>query len=636
MTRPAGLRSPFPTALLLAGLLAPIAGADTLHIDAGAVSCPGSGTVAEPYCTIQAALDASQSGDTIQVRPGTYAETIDYLGKDVAVRSTAGAAVTILDPGVPAPGSTVTFDGGEGPGALLEGFTVSGGSGTAVTLLFPALAGGGIFCRDSSPTLRDNVVTDNVAEYGTGVFVDGGAPLLQGNTITDESGTEGAGLYARQAHGLTLCGNLLSLNHATSQGGAASIVDSLGVSLSGNTFDDNLASSSGGVWLGETHAVLCDNVFVRNRNDEGEGGAVGTAGGTVTVAGNLFEQNAALFEGGGLVVWSGDVTVIDNEFRDNHAGQVGGAVAVFSGDAVIRDNLFVANRAGLAGSALELRSSGTVSARLNRMDGQLGGAAIRVAGGAPEIVDTLVVHGENVAVEVQGGTPTVKRCTFTDNTFGGLATFGGTLTVVSTISHGNKASPGNEIFVLGGTVDVTYSDIEGGYPGVGNTNAPPFFTDAANGDYRLLIRSSLVDAGDPADTVCGLDLDGYSRRVDGSLGGVAEVDMGAFESAHVELAAAVTAGPTLEIDTFGTSSLPTFLLAGLPAAAPLCAERWGAFVVDLGAPFTLLDLGPGLIDVDFALPGGFGGVEVTLQAVVLDSGGGSWGNTSAGVNIILP
>jgi len=53
-------------------------------------------------------------------------------------------------------------------------------------------------------------------------------------------------------------------------------------------------------------------------------------------------------------------------------------------------------------------------------------------------------------------------------------------------------------------------------------------------------------------------------------------------------------------------------------------------------PFTLLDLGPALIDLDLPLPGGFGGVEVTLQAVVLNSVGGYWGNTSAGVNVVLP
>ena len=49
------------------------------------------------YSTIQGAIAAAAPNDEIIVGPGTYAETIDFLGKAITVRSSGGAEVTILD-----------------------------------------------------------------------------------------------------------------------------------------------------------------------------------------------------------------------------------------------------------------------------------------------------------------------------------------------------------------------------------------------------------------------------------------------------------------------------------------------------------------------------------------------------------
>ena len=45
---------------------------------------------------VQAMIDAAVSGDTVLVEPGTYAENLNFQGKDVELRSTDGAAVTTL------------------------------------------------------------------------------------------------------------------------------------------------------------------------------------------------------------------------------------------------------------------------------------------------------------------------------------------------------------------------------------------------------------------------------------------------------------------------------------------------------------------------------------------------------------
>ena len=46
--------------------------------------------------TIQAAIDAAATGDTVLVSSGTYTEQIDFRGKAIAVASESGPATTAI------------------------------------------------------------------------------------------------------------------------------------------------------------------------------------------------------------------------------------------------------------------------------------------------------------------------------------------------------------------------------------------------------------------------------------------------------------------------------------------------------------------------------------------------------------
>jgi len=71
---------------------------------------------------------------------------------------------------------------------------------------------------------------------------------------------------------------------------------------------------------------------------------------------------------------------------------------------------------------------------------------------------------------------------------------------------------------------VTYSNIEGGYPGIGNISSDPMIVDVTGGDYHLLPGSPCIDAGDStAAAEITYDLDGKTRVL-GSA-----VDLGAYE-----------------------------------------------------------------------------------------------------------
>ncbi len=51
-------------------------------------NCPGSGngSEAEPYCSIQTAIDNAVDMDEVVVALGTYLEAINFLGKAIALR----------------------------------------------------------------------------------------------------------------------------------------------------------------------------------------------------------------------------------------------------------------------------------------------------------------------------------------------------------------------------------------------------------------------------------------------------------------------------------------------------------------------------------------------------------------------
>jgi hypothetical protein len=83
--------------------------------------------VPDDYPTIQQAIDASQYGYTIIVRAGTYTENVDFDGKAVTLRSEDGPENTVIDGNQVM--SVVRFLNGEGPDSVLEGFTITNGSG---------------------------------------------------------------------------------------------------------------------------------------------------------------------------------------------------------------------------------------------------------------------------------------------------------------------------------------------------------------------------------------------------------------------------------------------------------------------------------------------------------------------------
>ena len=225
------------------------------------------------FPSIQSAIDSISDGDSIRVLPGTYAELIDFRGKGVHIFSDAGPASTIID-GTGLGGSVVSFKSGEGPDSIIEGFTITGGSGTGVTLA----QGGGIYGLDTSPTIRGNRIVDNEAIQGGGIFFENDlavpAPLISGNTIE---------------------GNLARRQNNDTKGAGACLIGCAAI-VKGNAFEGNRAQSPG----------------------EGGGIFVGFNGSRTLLEGNTFLDNFAYSSGGGIHMQSGDDDIVrGNVIREN-------------------------------------------------------------------------------------------------------------------------------------------------------------------------------------------------------------------------------------------------------------------------------------------------------------------------------
>ena len=125
--------------------------------------------VPSQYPTIQFAIHAADNGDTVIVEANTYHENINFTGKAITVRSSSPTNFgtvknTIIDGAEKY--SCVAFHTGESNNSVLDGFTLVNGKGRYVDYSYnnghiKGEAGGGIFCLNSSPTIRRCNITRN-------------------------------------------------------------------------------------------------------------------------------------------------------------------------------------------------------------------------------------------------------------------------------------------------------------------------------------------------------------------------------------------------------------------------------------------------------------------------------------------
>ncbi|MBI9037137.1 MAG: VCBS repeat-containing protein [Bacteroidales bacterium] len=245
--------------------------------------------------TIQAGIDNAQNGDTVLVAPGIYNENINFNGKNIVVAShyiidndLDIINSTIIDGSNPTSTDTascVMFYSGEDSTAVLQGFTITQGTGTHwIDSQFPSYtrhSGGGIFMFQSSPTIKNNYIINNHVDdnsgvngaSGGGLLMYGSNPTIINNVIKNNTALYGAGVVIDYS-GCFFKNNIVAQNSGgQNYGGGGFWTIGNGdedIIIENNTIVDNESELKGGaMYLWSTHLTARSNIIWGNTQNSG-------------------------------------------------------------------------------------------------------------------------------------------------------------------------------------------------------------------------------------------------------------------------------------------------------------------------------------------------------------------------------
>ncbi len=322
-------------------------------------------------------------------------------------------------------------------------------------------------------------------------------------TVIDGSGLDSNSLTMPgecEVDGFTIMGG------SSDEGGGVQILDGTG-SLSNCVISGNTAENGGGIYIEYSAIPRIRNCVFRS-NFAQRGGAIYVKG-KPRIEDCTFENNSAQSQGGGVYFYMGQADVTSCVFTGNSSIVGGGGVCFFKTGGSLSQCLFSGNSSSVNGGGIAWYGS---SAKISQC--QLIGNWAENGGG-------LSCHSFHDIDWLRISRPIIYNCLLTENQAGsGYAIFAGAQSRPSLMNcsiAGNipdstagafaveakvVASVTNCIFWNGGyefvgdsTPVVNYSDIEGGFPGVGNLNANPLFIDSVGHDYHLLPQSPCIGKG---------------------------------------------------------------------------------------------------------------------------------------------
>ncbi len=306
-------------------------------------------------------------------------------------------------------------------------------------------AGSGDTIHVAQGTYQENIALKSNVNLLGGYSGDGGR-VLYDSTINGMD--KGSVVTATNVNQGKLDGFTITNGDATYGGGIFAQGGS--VVISNNKIEDNDASNGGGVYLTGFSGRFSNNLVQNNRASRGAGLYCNRLQAAGEVDNNTIKNNTASMSGGGISLYNSTGELYNNTIQGNKAfsGPGGGVhIADFSG--LFANNLLDNNSARNGGGGY-------------LTDFSFGGM--------------------------------ILNCTVANNSTTGLGDgffvdtdFDGQIKNTIIWNNGDDA-----IYCESALSGVTYCDIEGGYPGVGNIDADPLFT----GNYRLRGGSPCIKAGD--------------------------------------------------------------------------------------------------------------------------------------------
>jgi uncharacterized repeat protein (TIGR01451 family) len=292
-----------------------------------------------PYPSIQAAIDAASSGDTIKVAQGTYYENL-FVTKTIILLG----GYSTSDWNTQGPASSTIINGSGNSviqvysNATIDNFTITGGSG------YPRddyTMGGGILIWRCAPTISNNIIQGNSANWGGGINISSSAAAGQPQILHN-----------------TISGNTATSVPPWGWGGGIAVNDT-SPTIRDNTISTNTAYWGGGLLLWHSVATIEDNTITDNRaqGGEGVGGAFFIEEAAPIIKNNVIARNTAQLYGDGLYIKLPDplhsgsqAQIINNTIVANKYSESGIHEGILVRDGIspiIRNNIIALNSYGI-------------------------------------------------------------------------------------------------------------------------------------------------------------------------------------------------------------------------------------------------------------------------------------------------
>lgn len=393
--------------------------------------------------------------------------------------------------------------------AVLDGFTITG-SGISGGGPNPYDHSSGMYSDMSSPTLIDCNFTQNKAtERGAGMYNNNSNPILRNCTFSDNATSDSAaGMYNNNSSPM----------------------------LTNCTFSwNNVVGSGAGMYNVNSNPTLLNCVFTSNSAGI-SGGGVYNEKSAPTLTNCTFTYNSAGDGGGGMCNIDSISMLADCTFRGNSTRGSGGGLYNNSSNSTLLSCIFTQNSAQRSGGGLYNYNNSETSLTHCIFSGN----GARGGGGMENLNSSLAL---------------LLNCTFSDNIAGYIGGGGisniqeGHLTLVNCILWADipdeirfAATRG----AAGGSVEVSYSNMQHSWPGEGNIDMDPLFADPENGNFHLKsqggrwdpivgnwildeLSSPCIDAGNPDEPV-GLERFRNGDRINmGAYGGTPEASLSPSE-----------------------------------------------------------------------------------------------------------
>jgi hypothetical protein len=304
------------------------------------------------FSSIQAAINAALSGDTISLAGETFTESFNIDGKTLTVQG-AGSDQTFLQaantPGIASDrviaiyaaakvtltGVTVRHGVAPDPGS---GFASIGGGiynvgeltlTQSIVTYNEADNGGGIFSSKSPDDpdskglyVLDSTISTNNSIYGGGIYNFAGSTTVQNSTISDNHAVHGSGIYSKSDGGhdrslVMISNSTISGNHGSGWGGGINNNSSSTMNVDKSTIEDNSAGTGGGIYNYSTINIMNSTIY-SNTGIALAGGLYNK--GTVAITNTTITQNYGSALGGGISNW-GRATVVNCTIVGNSTGE---------------------------------------------------------------------------------------------------------------------------------------------------------------------------------------------------------------------------------------------------------------------------------------------------------------------------